>query len=464
MTGFWNLPTTPFAVQLEARSRSRGKTDFGWWCDMGTGKTQIDLDETVELLMNDHIQGEVVVCPNSLKGNWIAEVKKCEIPITTYMWPQVPPIAKLIKPFLIAINYEAVGTGRAEEYIEKLAKSFPIKLTLDEAIKIKNPKSKVGQACQRLGKISAYRRLLSGAPMTQGPHDMWAQLHMLNAIGTWGYTPFKHHFCQMGGFMGKQVVGVKPENAQALTDLINKCGFRALKKDWTDLPEKLYTTRMVPLNKEQQGVYLELEEELFTIIQDEEVSADMVITKMLKLQQVSSGFLITDDKNTHRLTERSPKVDEIFEIMEQLDGKLIVQAVYRESIKILIEAFEKHNPAWIRGQMKPEEIEAQKAKFNTDDSCRIIVCQESAAKYGHTLLGSEKVPCHTMVFFENSFSLDDRVQSEDRNHRHGQKHDVLYIDLCTSPIEQRAIDALQRKFNIASHIMDGVKVENLRSR
>jgi hypothetical protein len=75
-----------------------------------------------------------------------------------------------------------------------------------------------------------------------------------------------------------------------------------------------------------------------------------------------------------------------------------------------------------------------------------------AGKYGHTLLGIQNDPayrCHTMIFYENTYSLDDRSQIEDRFHRHGQTADsVLYIDLIGTDLDRSAIGALQRKEGI----------------
>jgi hypothetical protein len=98
--------------------------------------------------------------------------------------------------------------------------------------------------------------------------------------------------------------------------------------------------------------------------------------------------------------------------------------------------------------MKPEEIENQKRRFNTDPFCRVILLQAEASKYGHTLLGGPGPDdlCRTMIFFENSYSADTRDQIEDRIHRRGQTGEsVLYIDLSGSDLDRRIVKALQRK-------------------
>ena len=131
-------------------------------------------------------------------------------------------------------------------------------------------------------------------------------------------------------------------------------------------------------------------------------------------------------------------------------GKCCVVYRHRAVLPILIKALAEYDPAWIKGQMKPDEVEEQKSRFNNDPHCRVIFLQCDASKYGHTLcLQPEEDKCRTMLFFENSYSLDTRSQVEDRIHRRGQTGEyVLYIDLSGSDFDRRVIKALQRKENL----------------
>ena len=87
--------------------------------------------------------------------------------------------------------------------------------------------------------------------------------------------------------------------------------------------------------------------------------------------------------------------------------------------------------------------------------------QTRAGKYGHTLLGGEDVAdrCSTMVFAENSYSLDDRSQIEDRIHRHGQTADsCLYVDIWGTPLDHRVTQALQAKEAISQAVFSYFKI------
>ena len=110
--------------------------------------------------------------------------------------------------------------------------------------------------------------------------------------------------------------------------------------------------------------------------------------------------------------------------------------------------------------MKPEEIAAQKDRFNNDPSCRILLGQCESTKYGHTLLGGDVDAdhCSTMIFFENSYSLDTRTQVEDRIHRRGQRgENVLYIDLAGTELDRRVVRALQKKEDLYEAVFSKLK-------
>lgn len=456
----WHLNGKPFDVQAETTRRAIGKDAYGLYLDMGCGKTASTLNLFVDAVIRGQVDGLVVVCPNSLKPNWLTECEKWGVKAHTYMWPDVPKKLKDIKtPFVLTINYEAIGVGRGEEWLESLMKLHNTMLALDESVAIKNPKSLRTKAALRLRKLAKKRLILSGLPMPQGPHDMWAQLTFLDAIPRMSFFPFKNTFCAMGGFMGKQIIGA--QNEEWLNQIINESGFRARKEDWLDLPEKSYSTRPLEMTKLQKQLYAELENDLYTYIaeKDEEVSTQLVITKLIKLQQIASGFVITDSGSIVELDGGSPKMKEIGDIMEQTSSKVLVPVVFKRSIDLLLEFLKGYGVTYIRGGMQSAEIEEQKDKFNNYKEFRVCIVQMDSAKYGHTLIGSEKAGYATITaFYENTFSLDARSQMEARIHRAGQKMPCTMVDFALNPIDNQIVAALQRKQEVSAAIIDGIRM------
>lgn len=455
----WPLKGEPYEVQTRALEKSaHAPHGFAYFMEMGLGKTAVTLAEFLDLKLKGLADILIVVCPHSLLSNWSREVDDWTCNgLTVSLWP------KKEEADVYILNYEAFAVGGATgtKFVSDLCAKHKVYLALDESTQIKNNGSVRTRALLSLARDSAFTRILSGAPMVQGPQDLWSQLKFIGQLRGVNYYQFRNRYCRMGGFKGKQILGPNTERIGELHGILNDCSFRAKKKDWLDIPNKLYSMRPVKLSPQYAAAYKQMAQELCMFLESgNEVTAPMAVTLMLKLQQISSGFIIDDEGNTTRIAGPNAKLNELLSIIDtELDTKVIIPLYFQESQAILIEAMEKHNIpfAKILSKMTPEEIEHEKLRFNKDDTVKVALAQTSSQKYGHTLLGSAQVPCHTTIFYENTFSLDDRLQMEDRNHRIGQRFPVNIIDLNCSPIEAKAITALQRKENVAKVIVDAIR-------
>ncbi len=456
LSASWELKGSPYEVQKQAL-KYKNKKSFGYLLDMGLGKSAVTYADFLHSVEKGQVNALIVVCPNSLKENWQEQFEKW-VPnykdMNFAMWPELPK--SNCPPFIWVVNYEAfyLGKAKALSLALRVAKKYKIMLVLDESIVIKRHNSKPAKAMMALGQLVVKKRILSGSPVTQGPHDLWSQLTFLGAINM-NYWQFRHHFCIMGGYKMKQIIGTKNENE--LNRLLGSCSYRATKEKWSDLPEKIYTTRQFEMTPKQKTAYKSMYKTFVVNVNEQVITAQMVITQYGKLQQITSGFIIDEFGDVNIIEQNPPKLKEIFNIMEQIDGKLLVSVIFKYSMGFLKEKLKEFNPAILEGNMNSEDIKEEKRKFNEDNSCRIVLCQPQSHKYGHTLLGNEKRRCCTEYFYENSYSLDDRKQIEDRIHRYGQDSDTVYIDPVCSPMDKKVIRALQKKEDVAKAIVDYVR-------
>jgi len=429
--------------------------------EMGLGKTAVTLAEFMQLLIDDKVDNLIVVCPNSLKTNWANEVEFwSEGKLKSEVWDDCTPD---LKPRVKILNYEtlAIASKRGYLYIKQLLDmGRRVMLVLDESTQIKKHNGVRTKSLLGIARSCSFTRILSGAPMVQGPQDVWSQLKFIGALKGMPYANFKKRYCVMGGYQGKQIMGANPNTMPELQAIIDQNAFRAKKEDWTDIPPKMYYVRNIPQTPAQKRIYKEMVDDFVTMVNQEHIEAQMVITQMGKLQQISSGFVYDENKEAQLITGGNPKLNELKEILEEIDSRVVVVTFFTYSTKLLMKELEPYGVAGIYGGLSDAEIDDAKKRFNTGDA-RVIVCQSSAAKYGHTLLGDKEMPCHTTVFYENSFSLDDRLQIEDRNHRIGQQHGVNIIDFVTSTIEAKVIKALQQKKDLAGVIIDAVKTSRI---
>ena len=450
------------AVQEKALTSSRDKYGYAFYMEMGLGKTLTALVEFLQLVADKKATRLVVICPNSFKGGWADEIKKHKIDVHYHVYESGADYAndafaklKYTKPPVLIINYEAIRKPEVQAYVARFTVGRICEIVLDESIQIKTYNSQQTKAALYLAQFFNYRRILSGKPVTQGPHDLWAQMKFIGAL-TEKYMPFKTTFCRMGGFKNKRVVGT--QNEELLAAKIERYIFRASKKDWTDLPPKLYTSREYKLTPQLKNMYQSMEDDFVLWINEtENVAVDAFITKYIKLAQIQSGFIIKEDGTTTELVPatENPRFNLVREILEEVTGKVVIPYVHKYTLNLLLMALEDYYPAIIKGGMSPEEIQFNKDRFNNDSECRVILVQSRAGKYGHTLLGGSDIAdrCSTMIFAENSYSLDDRSQIEDRIHRHGQVADsCLYVDLWGTKLDKRITAALQAKESISQAV------------
>lgn len=481
----WLLDSTPREVQMEALRRSyggfktrdrlsdehnisrlHGGAATGWshYLEMRLGKSALLLAE-YELFQRDHdVKGMIVVCPNSFKDGWAKEVQKSGSLATCVIWDSSKPklaegaLGRANGAWVLVVNYEAIRTDKVKAFIARHTEGIRWGLGIDESVKIKDHGSIQTKTVLSLAKDAYFVRNLSGKPMTQGPQDMWSQLRAVRQQNGVNFYAFRGRFCKMGGYKAKKIVGAK--NEEELQALIDATSFVAKKRDWGLPGESNYSIEPVEVTPKQAKHYKEMDNDFITMLDSGvEVSADVVITKMMKLVQISSGFVYHEDK-AHFFEDprKLPKMQRLLDIMDEVSGKIVVCYHYSASGDALLETLAAYNPAVIRSQqwMKHRglDVETEKEKFNNNPSCRVIIAQISASKYGHTLIGAPGDRCETMAFYESTYSLDDRSQVEMRNTYFNQDWVNLYLDFVGTPAERKIAEALAKKEDIVKSVMD----------
>lgn len=438
----------PWSVQAEALKRSENKNRYGYFLQQGLGKTALTLNDFATFPGADI---NVVLAPSTFVGDWpLAPAEWGLGDYTVGKWGD-----KNCDPFkwdrgVFAIAHETLrGSLTARNYLLNLLKQRNCMLTFDEATGIKNPTSLlakfiVGEVC----KYPKRTRLLDGTPIVQNVLDYYAKLRALGELNGVNMYAFRNRFAIMGGYMGKQVKGIR--NEDELVEILDRCSFRALKKDWRkDMPPQVEQPIHIEMTDNQRRHYREMMEDFYTEVGGKEITANLVLTQYGKLQQISS-CMVMQEGATHWLEppSRNPKLQAIFDLFDGGSDKAIVSHIFKPSGEMLFEEFKKRglNPARISGGMKSEDIVQEKRKFNDDTDCRVLIGQQDVTSRGHTLIGQKgRDRCFRIFYYENSLSLMHRLQMNDRNHR-GEQDETCYLyDLICNPMDQIYVDILTGK-------------------
>jgi SNF2 family DNA or RNA helicase len=474
MTVKLNFKTTPYKHQVTALERSLDREAYGFFMEMGTGKSKVLIDTISNLYLEGKIDFALIIAPKGVYRNWVAkeipEHLPEEIPTRVIRWvssankQQEAEIKSVSKPFagltIFVMNVEAFSALKGTQAGAWLGAKFGGRglIGIDESTTIKNHRAKRTKALTKIAGMFRYRRLLTGSPVTKSPMDIYAQCEFLGhgILGCDSYYVFQGRYAvtqkrKVGSHSFEQIVGYR--NLEDLSARIDSFAYRVLKKECLDLPEKTYTARYVSMTDEQAKMYAEIRKEAFTLVNGTElVSTPVVITQLLRLQQVLSGHLKTDEGET--ITFKSNRMEALLEILEEHGGKAIIWSRFRHDIITITEALRKAYGAEVAaayfGDTSDEERNDIVRNFqNPGHPLRFFVGNPATAGYGLTLTEANLV-----VYYANSFDLEHRLQSEDRAHRIGQRNPVTYVDLITEKtVDEKIVAALRNKIDIGAKVL-----------
>ncbi len=468
----YKFKTKPFEHQKDALKKCWNKKAFAIFAEMGTGKTKIALDNACILYNKGRIDRLLVVAPKGTYMNWVDQEIPVHVPdyiekdilawkpnITEKYELQLKAIrnAENFKLKIFVMNVESLSTKKGC-YYAKLFLFGKSMMIVDESTTIKNPQAKRTKNILELSKEAPYKRILTGSPVTQSPMDLWSQMDFLEPeiLGQQSFYAFRTKYAVLitasaaGGTHKFQKI-VKFKNLKELGKLVSPHSYRILKKDCLDLPDKIFTKRIIELSDEQKKAYSEMKTSAITILKGEAATAVNVLTQLIKLHQITCGHMKTDSGDIINL--KNSRLDELMQILGETTGKAIIWANYIHDINTIESAIKKEfgldSYCTYYGATKQEDRQACINKFQDETNpVRFFIGNTQTGGYGITLTQAS-----TVIYYSNNYDLEKRIQSEDRAHRIGQKNPVLYIDLVAKQtVDEKIIQALRNKVNIASEI------------
>jgi SNF2 family DNA or RNA helicase len=255
----------------------------------------------------------------------------------------------------------------------------------------------------------------------------------------------------MGAHSFNHIVGY--QNLEELNGLIEKFSYRVRKEECLDLPDKVYTKRSVELTPDQRKLYDQMKRNAIAVIEGEGiVSAPTVLTQLLRLQQVCSGFVKLEDGRV--ITCPSNKLNELMSLLDETDGKVIIWGNFTHDIISIGEALSKqYGPQSVElfyGATPAQERQLIVERFqDPNHPLRFFVGQPRTGGYGLTLTEAK-----TVIYYSNGYDLEVRLQSEDRAHRIGQTNKVTYIDIVAEQTsDEKIIRALRSKIDISTRVL-----------
>lgn len=492
----------PWAHQQVAFELSRDREEFALLMEQRTGKSKVLIDTAAwQYAIKGMIDGLLLVAPNGVDDDWAQ----------TYFnehWPQWagPQIiaqwnGKLLKKdeaalyeparatafHVLCMNIEAFSSSpRARAAAEKFLRMYRAMMAIDESSWIKDPSSERTKHLIKLGRLAKTRRILTGTPSTQSPFDVFAQFKFLNVhlLGFQSFYAFKAHFAEMlpaeNGLV-RHIIDRNPElkrrglvpqvvakdknerpqykNLDELQRLMDPHSFRITRRECRDMPESIYATRNVPLSDEQQHFYDRIVDEVFIESEHGELTISNQLSRLLRLQQVTGGFMPSDEEGTTGAPLKHGRIEAVLSEIEQLRGGVVIWARFRNELAAIAESLREAYGAksvveYHGGVDSGKRAIAKRAfKLETHDEypeTRFFVGNQASGSYGLELTFADDV-----FYYSNLYSLEKRIQSEDRPITMTKERHVSYLDFrAGGTVDDKVVHALQNKQAVADALLD----------
>lgn len=472
-----NCKTKPFEHQRKELQDHGGDAFRGLFWEQGTGKTKPIIDSVSELYRGGEVRGLFVLAPNGVHRNWVSDEIPTHMPddildqTKCHIWYSSGTVTHQ-RSFdevyshkglaVLVMSYNALLTDAGMVAWKRFLKSRRCMYVLDESQRIKNPNAKWSRRIVGSKAAAPYKRCLTGTPCANSPFDVYNQLKWLNPdvwtkIGIGGFAMFKQYFgawehWSVGSDGRTYPKCVAYRNLPILKEIMEQVGSRVTKEDVLDLPPKLYTKRYFTMSHKQQDMYSALKQQLIVETQTGMVTAPLAITRMLRFQQIVCGYFPKDDDDLtlEDIPGGNPRLEMLADICNEISHQVIVWARFKRDIELI----SKH-PVFrercvvVDGSVTGEGRGAALDMFKRGDKQFLIAnVSTDGVRSGQTLHMAK-----TVIYYSNSFSLEHRLQSEDRAHRIGQTDNVLYIDIAAEgTIDTHVIAALRKKLDVSCQV------------
>lgn len=433
----------------------------------------------------------------------------------------------------VSVNVDTFSQPHKWEKIVEWANSDKYMIAIDEATVIKNPTSKRSQRLlyefnevKKRGKavVSSVKRcpvraVLTGTPVTNGPIDLWSIMEFVKpSYFNRNYYSFRNYygmFTKMSvpnGFGGEREIPVllnektwqgihdcadfmeaqvlfgcsedtymtvkhqdkfigPYKHADELKQLLMPAATFMKLTDCVDMPAVQYMTRSVGMSDAQKALYSSMKKDLLVEYASHTMSATNKLVVNLRLQQISSGFIVgkkaieqsgwdlsvfgdvsadvLDEKDLQPdevvwIGDSNPKLDALMRDVAECDKPLLILTRYTAEAAKIYELCDK--AGYKTGLFTGWKIVGGVDDFK-EGKLDILVANSSKIARGFNLQIA-----HTTLFYSNTFSMEVRQQAEFRTFRMGQKHPCLYIDYSAADCDETIINALRMKKGLLDYI------------
>lgn len=391
------------------------------------------------------------------------------------------------------VNGREIGTGqgkrqRVVHMLQAVRKFAPDLVVMDESHTIKSHDANLSEAMYNIGQLVDHRIILTGTVNPHSPLDCYGQWRFLApwtfsdqadlpyvktpltmtkaqkmSIKPWAWGRFEKLYATYGGHGGKQITGV---NELSIDDLHQRVAARAhvvRKEDALDLPPVVDVDVHVHLSAAEQRAYDQMRVELATELANGELlTAPNALAKMMKLRQITAGFIKdTDSGETHVIgTSKNKAVEEVVNVRLAGEQRIVVFAYFQSECAALAHQLKAKGRTVevITGKTKDTERLAIRQRFQdvSGNPEQVVLVAQMRTM---SISVNELVVAQHAVYASRSERREDTVQSRGRLDRNGQVGSKVTFWNCFVP---ESIDTIMMQNQENRKAMEGALLDHIR--
>jgi SNF2 family DNA or RNA helicase len=455
----FHLPDDLYPYQQEDAQKIKGEGNWLNFSEMGVGKTP----ETLEVIESDGYKLPLIVCPNSLMGEWKRQIEEWTNEESVLpSWNPYLKLEPIYRSFIEGQKYRIINyeTLRKKENIE-LLQAIPWDIIIfDEIHKLRNPETKqVKGTWEFLNNLKRQAKIvgLSGSPIMNYPNDLYVPLSIINpdrwprTTRNWKYFMYEYGYFSQGRF-GTYMYASR--NLDKLRRLVEPFTIRRLKKDVLSyLPDKYYKRVELDMPPAQRKLYDQMERELQILLDTgEPLWSPTFLATLTRLRQINL------DPKILGVSSPSAKTEFIMDLVDSMEDKLVIFSCFERYIYLLSQIFLKEIPhVIVTGKVSNEERSRNVKRFQEDPNIKLFLGTIQTAGEGITLTASSNV-----IVTDRWWNEPTNQQAIDRLHRIGQTNAVQIIyPICTKSADEFLDRVLQRKFELSQDYYPESQIRDL---
>lgn len=417
---------------------------------MRTGKSAT----TVGLANHHKSQRVLIIPPHNAMGVWRGAFAEYSVAPYSVLTLEDGSVAKRTEEaaqalrvatarkerLVVVMNMDAVWRPAFADLVMKTEWDL---IAADESQRSKDPKGRYSDFLSDLPRRGEHRLALTGTPLPHSPLDIWAQFRFLDP-GVYGpsYHQFKMKYAEWGGFDDRKVIEWR--NMEEYHRRFHSLAYRVKTEDALDLPKEFPIIKTFKLGKKAQGIYDDLERDFYAKVDAGEITAANALVKLLRLQQLTSGYVTRDDGSVVEIDDGKRRM--LSDLIEDVEPPYVVFCRFTADLAMVRAVAEAKGLRYGEVSGRAKDL-TDDARYRPDIDLMGIQIQSGG-------LGIDLSRASSAFYISKGFSLGDFDQSRFRIIHGEKKTPVTYFHIIAEgTVDEAEWKALENRANLVEWVL-----------